>query len=159
MIGSSFIQSEERLTRIHRGTIVPPRWNTGIYGSSAAVKRHSFRPLSNFCFCPLAPQITHFLPFWRYTSKQRWQLERYTHTAQGHWQIQGLGTMMLLIALNVIPHLWMTRRYDDSVHRGGLILLLLCLQHPVTYLFFARQIDLHSMGPSIRHRVNKECVP
>lgn len=29
VMGSSFMQSEERRTRIHRGTIVPPRWNTG----------------------------------------------------------------------------------------------------------------------------------
>lgn len=30
VMGSSFIQSEARRTRIHRGTMVPPRWNTGI---------------------------------------------------------------------------------------------------------------------------------
>lgn len=47
---------------------------------------------------------------------------------------------------------------DYSVHRGS-ILLLLCLQHPVTYLFLTRQIDLHSVGPSIRYRVNKEYIP
>lgn len=37
---------------------------------------------------------------------------------------------------------------DHSEHKGS-ILLLLCLQHPVTYLFLAGQIDLHSVGPSI----------
>lgn len=31
VMGSSFMQSEARRTRIHRGTMVPPRWNTGIW--------------------------------------------------------------------------------------------------------------------------------
>jgi hypothetical protein len=46
---------------------------------------------------------------------------------------------------------------DHSVHRGSM-LLLLCPQYSVTYFFLARQIDLHSVGPSIRYRVNKECI-
>lgn len=85
-----------------------------------------------------------------------------THSAQRDRQIECLWPMVLLVGLDVIPHLWAAET-RSQVHRApptpSILHSSLCPTPQLTYLSLARQVDLHTMGARICHRVNQQRVP